>query len=116
LNDISYLLREANGNNCNLEHSTPPMKPASALVITFIFILLYSCNKHYDNFLLNKNKEKIIALQPLGNYDTEQLHFISREISSFYNRKVMILPPVNIPETFRLSKDAELYLNDKSTF
>jgi len=88
------------------------MKPVSRLLVTLTFILLYSCNKHYDNFLLPKNKEKIIALQPLGYYDAGQLQFISREISNFYNRKVIILPPVNIPETFRLSKDAELYLAD----
>jgi archaemetzincin len=88
------------------------MKPVSALIATLTFILLYSCNKHYDSFLLTKNKEKIIALQPLGDYDTVQLQFISRDISSFYNRKVIILPPVNIPETFRFSKDADLYLAD----
>ena len=88
------------------------MKSASALTAAIISILLYSCNKQYDNFLLKKNKEKIIALQPLGEYHTEQLNFISHEISSFYKRKVIILNPITIPPTFRLVKDVELYSAD----
>lgn len=88
------------------------MKSASALTAAIISLLLYSCNKQYDNFLHNKNKQRIIALQPLGDYDSEQLNFISKEIGSFYNRKVIILKPINIPATFRLTKDDELYSAD----
>ncbi|MGZ8552135.1 MAG: hypothetical protein ACXWV8_01935 [Chitinophagaceae bacterium] len=88
------------------------MKAVSAVIITFTFILLFGCNKHQDNFLLDKNKKKTIALQPLGDYDTGQLEYIAREINIFYNRKVIILPPLKIPQTFRLPGDTALYLAD----
>lgn len=88
------------------------MKSASILTTVIILFLSTGCIKHHDSFLLTSNKEKIIALQPLDNYDTEQLHFISTEIGSFYKRKVIILDPITIPSTFRLSKDVELYSAD----
>ena len=88
------------------------MKSAPALTAIFFTLLLQGCNKHYDNFLLNKNKKKSIALQPLGQYNTGQLNFISREISNFYNRKVIILKPMDIPVSFRLGNNEELYSAD----
>ena len=70
------------------------------------------CIKFEDNFLQEKNKNKIIALQPLDDYDTVQLNLISKEISNFYNRQVIILEPFTIPSTFRLTPDVELYSAD----
>jgi hypothetical protein len=79
--------------------------------ITFVFGII-GCNKRYDNFLLEKNKEKIIALQPLDEYDTILLQFISNEISYFYNRKVIIKDPITIPGSIRLRKELNIYSAD----
>ncbi|MGZ8556739.1 MAG: hypothetical protein ACXWWC_00320 [Chitinophagaceae bacterium] len=88
------------------------MKSTSVLSAAIISLLLCSCNRQYDNFLHNKHTQKIIALQPLGEYNTEQLNFISREISSFFGRKVIILKSVTIPESYQLIKNAEIYSAD----
>ncbi len=88
------------------------MKLTSALTAAIIFLLLFGCIKPYDNFLHSKYNQKIIALQPLGDYDRSQLNFIRTEIAGFYNRKVIILKTVNISQTFRLNKHVELYSAD----
>lgn len=80
------------------------MKTFSVFIIALTCLSQYSCTKHDGNFLLNKNQKKIIALQPLDNFDKEQLDFIRDEISSFYNRKVIILKPQVIPDTFIFPK------------
>ena len=73
---------------------------------------LSGCIRHQENFFQAKNQKKIIALQPFGDYNMNQLNFISKEISSFYNRKVIILKPIDIQATFRLINDVELYSAD----
>ena len=82
--------------------------------ITAIIIILTipGCIKYKDNFFQEKNRNKIIALQPLDDYDMEQLGSISKEISSFYQRNVIILEPISIPSTFRLAPAIELYSAD----
>jgi len=86
------------------------MKFVFALIL--IILLLPGCIKHQENFFQSKNQNRIIALQPLGDYDGEQLSFIRQEISGFYNRKVIILKPISIPTTFRLTPGVELYSAD----
>jgi archaemetzincin len=88
------------------------MKFTFAFIPLIIILVIPGCIKQKDNFFQEKNKNKIIALQPLDDYDIEQLSFISKEISNFYNRTVIILKPVNIPSTFRLAQDVELYSAD----
>ena len=88
------------------------MKSIFIFSSAIIIIVLSGCIRHQENFFQSKNEKKIIALQPLGNYDTKQLNFISQEISSFFSSKVIILKPVTIPASYQLIKDAEIYSAD----
>ena len=88
------------------------MKSIFVFSSVIIILVLFGCTRSLENFYHSKNEKKIIVLQPLGNYETAQLNFISIEISNFYNRKVIILNSVNIPATFRTIKDGELYSAD----
>ena len=89
------------------------MKSIFIFSSAIIIIVLSGCIRHQENFFQSKNEKKIIALQPLGNYDTKQLNFISQEISSFFSSKVIILKPVTIPASYQLIKDAEIYTDIK---
>jgi archaemetzincin len=88
------------------------MRFKHAFISAIIVLVLHGCIKYKDNFFQEKNKNKIIALQPLDDYDIEQLNSISKEIGSFYNRSVIIMKPVNIPSTFRIAPNVELYSAD----
>src|SRR5215203_81117 len=69
-------------------------------IITILFILA-SCRKLPVLSLKRDNQSKIIALQPLEDYDEEQLLSIQNELSSFFNTRVLILKTVPIPPAFR---------------
>ncbi|MEP7374789.1 MAG: matrixin family metalloprotease [Chitinophagaceae bacterium] len=88
------------------------MRFIHAFISVITVLVLPGCIKYKDNFFQEKNKNKIIALQPLDDYDTEQLNSISKEIGSFYNRSVIILKPVNIPLTVHIAPNVELYSAD----
>jgi archaemetzincin len=88
------------------------MKSASVFMMGMIFLLQNSCIRKHENFFLSKNKNKIIAIQPVDYYDTARLSFIRDELSHFYQRKVIILKPITIPESFNLRMGAELYSAD----
>jgi archaemetzincin len=50
---------------------------------------------------LNSNKQKqIIAFQPLGDYNGQEIDSVVKEISRFYNKQVIVLKPIEIPKTF----------------
>lgn len=68
-------------------------------IVTIISLLLNGCSKHPIISLAPADQKKIIALQPLDDYNGKQLEFIRNEISSYFNRRVIILKPVNIPIT-----------------
>lgn len=85
---------------------------AGILLAGAITLLLSGCSKSRENFFQPGNQNKIIALQPLDNYNTKQLDFISKEIENFFNVKVIILQQVNLPESFRLEKEAKIYAAD----
>jgi archaemetzincin len=78
--------------------------------IMIICVLLSGCNKYSGNFL--KDKNKIIALQPLGDYDPGELIYIQNEISDFYNRPVIILSQMNIPTSYLMTENDERYSAD----
>ena len=86
----------------------------SFLTILFFILLFFlpGCITKPDNFFQSRNQEKIIAIQPLETYDTTYLNFISKEISNFYKRKVIVLKPIYIPSSFSLAKNTELYSAD----
>ena len=88
------------------------MRFTHAFTSAIIILVLPGCIKYRDNFFEEKNKNKIIALQPLDDYDIEMLNSISKEINGFYSRNVIILKPVNIPSTFRIAPNVELYSAD----
>ncbi len=88
------------------------MKITHVFISVIMLLVISGCTRYKDNFFQERNKNKIIALQPLGNYDLVQLTFISKELSNYYKRQVVILNPVPIPLTFRLAPNAELYSAD----
>lgn len=82
------------------------------IIFAIALVIIHGCIKYKDNFFQEKNQHKTIALQPLEEYDTALLNFISTELSNFYNRKVIILNPLPIPPAFRLARDTEIYSAD----
>ncbi|MBK8088157.1 MAG: hypothetical protein IPK31_09515 [Chitinophagaceae bacterium] len=67
------------------------MKPILLLFAAFTFLSL-TCRK-VSNFSLTKNKNQLIAIQPLNNYNTSGIKTIQKEIACFYNRQVIVLEP-----------------------
>lgn len=70
------------------------------LAILALTVLQTNCRKHPIISLNHNNGQKIIALQPLDHYDTGQLTTLSKEISIFFNVRVLILNPVEVPQSF----------------
>lgn len=51
--------------------------------------------------LLNgDNQNQIIAFQPLDGYNVQETDSVVKEISLFFNKKVIVLSPIEIPQTF----------------
>jgi archaemetzincin len=69
------------------------------LAILTLTALQTNCRKHSIISLTHSNSQKIIALQPLEDYDTGRLTTVSKEISAFFNIRVLILNPVNVPQS-----------------
>lgn len=73
-----------------------------AIVILFVISFSISCEKRsfipFDNY----KQSKVIALQPFGNYNAEQLAFIRNEISTFFQTRVIILNSTTIPESYQV--------------
>jgi archaemetzincin len=69
------------------------------IVISLVISIFLSCEKRLS-IPFENTPNKIIALQPFGNYDTGQLEFIRNEISTFFKAKVIILNSINIPESY----------------
>lgn len=72
-----------------------------SIIVILIMLALTSCQKDPLISMEKSNQDKIIALQPLGSYDEQQLLMIRAQISDFYNIRVRILKPVDIPSSFR---------------
>ena len=70
------------------------------LAILALTALQTNCRKHSIISLNHSNGQKDIALQPLEDYDTDQLTAASKEISTFFNTRVLILAPVKVPGSF----------------
>ena len=71
----------------------------ATVILTIIFFSI-SCEKNAIISLKNNNQNKIIALQPLGDYNERQLASVRNEISKFFNTHVIILASVPIPKAF----------------
>jgi archaemetzincin len=75
------------------------MKTSIAILLVVIFST--SCEKRPFISLNNYNQNKIIALQPFGDFNVQQLEFIRKEIGTLFHTSVLILKPVDIPVRFR---------------
>jgi archaemetzincin len=75
------------------------MKIAIALLLVICFST--SCEKGPFISLNNYNQNKIIALQPFGDFNDQQLAFIRDGISTLFHTPVLILKPVDIPIAYR---------------
>ena len=82
----------------------------TATVILASVILLFSagCTRPTPGLA----RVKTIAIQPIGQYNSQQLPFIRKEISSFFNRPVIILPPIGMPASFLNRSKGKRYSAD----
>jgi len=93
----------------SISASITGMKTIPVSILT-ICLLLSGCSKYSGNFL--KDKNKIIAIQPLGDYNPRELIYIQNEISDFYNRPVILLTQMNIPKSYQMTQNDETYSAD----
>jgi archaemetzincin len=71
------------------------------LLISVIVATLCGCSKSRSVLSLNNSKQnQIIAFQPLGEFNGQEIDSVVIKISRFFNKKVIILQPIEIPETF----------------
>jgi archaemetzincin len=81
-------------------------------ILIFLVVGLFTgCRKSAALCLRQKNQHKIIALQPLGDYDQLQLQMLQKELHAFFRADVHILKTIAIPNSFRIAKD-EMYIAD----
>lgn len=64
-------------------------------------LLMIGCRRNSPVSLKNKNEHNIIAVQPLGKFSADQLAVVQQQLSSFFNIRVLVLRPVDIPQVFR---------------
>jgi archaemetzincin len=57
-------------------------------------------------------KKRLIGLQPLEQYDREQLQFIKKELQQFYHSPVVVLNKRDIPASFLNTTKGERYSAD----
>lgn len=70
-------------------------------VLILVLSALFNMGCQRDALISFKNNDKkIIAIQPLGNYDVNQLALLRNDLSTFFNRDIIILHPIDIPQTF----------------
>jgi archaemetzincin len=64
------------------------------------------------SYCSNPAKKRLIGLQPLGQYDREQLQYIRKEVQHFFNTPVVILAERTIPAAFINTSKGERYSAD----
>jgi len=70
------------------------------IIATLLYFTTGNCKRHPIIFLSNTAPNQIIAIQPLDNYSEKELFSVLEEIRWFYNKKVILLEPIDIPITF----------------
>jgi len=79
-------------------------------IILFIFLMaMIGCRKEAVLSIKHSNENKTIALQPLNGYSETELSFLQKELSSFFNASVVILPSIPIPSSYRVPGTIEGY-------
>jgi archaemetzincin len=81
------------------------------LIIISFLIFFTACEKQASLSLKHTNAKKIIALQPLGNYNQQQLLMLQQDLRSFFQTDVCILKTIPIPQRFSRAND-ETYVAD----
>ena len=71
-------------------------------ILTIISFVIYSigCTKQSIFSLSDQNKDQVIAIQPLDNFDVTEMAGIMNEISTLYRRRVIVLGSMKVPSTF----------------
>ena len=73
------------------------------LLSTVVLATLLGCGKSRPVLSLNSDKQnQIISIQPLGEFDEQIIDSVAKELSHFFNKKVLVLKPIEIPKTFFL--------------
>ena len=75
------------------------MRPVLLIVITLLF-LLSNCRKSSILSLSDTTKKQIIAFVPFDDYNLLEITSVINEVSQFYNKKAIILNPIDIPGNF----------------
>ena len=63
-------------------------------------VLLATCRQSLYLNLKNNHKKQVIAIQPLGNFNESVLNDLTFDLRDFYNKKIIILKPIDIPERY----------------
>lgn len=80
------------------------MKRTSIIIIIVALLLSHCSSRH--------NKTQVIALQPIGHYDTMQLQFVQDQVHRFFQKPVIVLPERSMPPTFLNTSKGERYSAD----
>jgi archaemetzincin len=86
------------------------MKPALLILIFLVFIST-GCRHEEILTFANNNQNQIIALQPLDGFNVNNISSVVNEINRFYNKKIIVLKPINIPVTY-VDKRVGMYSAD----
>jgi archaemetzincin len=81
------------------------------LSLLSIVLLLTACSRSSYLSLKNNNKKQIIAFQPLGNYNETILEHLTFNLRDFYDKQVILLKPVDIPQQY-YNENARQYSGD----
>src|SRR5688572_30356490 len=90
--------------------SSKQMKLSIFRFSLLIFLSIH-CKKQPIFSLGYDTENQIIAFQPLDDFNMLEIDIVINEISRFYNKRVVILKPINIPTTF-LNPAIEKYSAD----
>jgi archaemetzincin len=74
----------------------------SSLLLVLVVGMLFqgSCKRQPVLSLNNATQNQVIALQPLDDYTVPEIDTIIKNISRFYNKKVILLKSISIPGNF----------------
>ena len=75
------------------------MKP-SILIFTLLTFSTINCKKQSVFSLDNHSQYQIIAFQPLDDFNMLEIAPVMNEISRFFNKRVIVLKPIDMPATF----------------
>jgi archaemetzincin len=81
-------------------------------IIRLVIIALTTTLFSYCSSPGKPAKKHPIGLQPLGQYDQDQLQFIQKELQQFYNAPIVILNKREIPASFLNTSKGERYSSD----